>query len=215
MRSPTARTSDQALLDGFAAGDADSSAAFVRQFQSRVYGVAINLLGERDSAEGVAHDAFVRAWKHASAYDPERGSVAVWLMRTTRSLAFDSLRRRRPRRLDTDIVRAVPPVAAETLVDDVAIPDRTAQVRAAFARLPPGHAKALWLAAFYGHTAQQIAASERIPLDTAKAWIRQGMRTFQAEITEPGTAASRTAASRTAAPGTEPAPAPDLQGDLA
>jgi len=200
MRSLTAPVSDQALLDGFAAGDADSSAAFVRLFQGHVYGVAINLLGERGAAESAAQETFVRARKHASAYDPERDSVAVWLMRTTRGLAFDSLRRRRPRTLQPDAVPAVLPVATATLVDDVAVPDGTAEVHTAFTRLPPEQAKALWLAAFYGHTAQQIAASERIPLDIAKARIRQGMRTLQAELTDAGAAA----------PTVEPAPAGDL-----
>ncbi len=38
-------------------------------------------------------------------------------------------------------------------------------------RLPRGQAQAVWLAAFYGHTAQQVAASEGIPLVTAKSRI--------------------------------------------
>ncbi|HEX4863192.1 MAG TPA: RNA polymerase sigma factor [Acidimicrobiales bacterium] len=190
MRSPTARVSDQALLDGFAAGDADSSAGFVRLFQSQVYGVAIHLLGERGAAEGVAQETFVQASKHASVYDPERGSVAVWLMRTARSLAFDSLLRRHPGTLEPDLVGAVLPVAASTLVGDVAILDGPAEARTAFAHLTPEQARALSRAAFYGQTAQQIAASEGIPLDTAKALIRQGMRTFQAELTNPSGAAT-------------------------
>jgi hypothetical protein len=53
----------------------------------------------------------------------------------------------------------------------------TARARAALADLPPGQANAVWLTAFYGHTAQQVAVSEDIPLGTAKTRIRQGLRT--------------------------------------
>ena len=103
--------SDHDLLGGFAVGDADTSAAFVRRFQGRVYGVAIRLLGDRGLAEEVAQEAFVRAWKHAGAYDPERAGVATWLLRITRNLAIDALRRRRPVALGPQMVAALTPAA--------------------------------------------------------------------------------------------------------
>ena len=180
------RVSDQALLGGFAVGDADSGGAFVRRFQGRVYGIAVNLLGDRGLAEEVAQETFVRAWKHAATYDPERGSVAAWLGRTSRNLAIDTLRRRRPRTLDPTLVADLVPATTATSVEDAAVTsDMTAQVRAALARLPPKQAKALLLAAFYGHPAKEIAAFEGIPLGTAKTRIRQGMRTVRAELTDP------------------------------
>jgi RNA polymerase sigma factor (sigma-70 family) len=178
--------SDHALLGDFAMGDTNAGAAFVRRFQGRVYGMAINLLGDRGLAEDVAQEAFVRAWRHAATYDPERGSVAAWLLRITRNLAIDSLRRRWPQALDREMVAALTPASAASTVEDATVTsDMTAQTRAALTRLPPGQAKALWLAAFYGHTAQQIAVSEGIPLGTAKTRIRQGLRTLRAEITHP------------------------------
>ena len=101
--------SDHVLLGGFATGDANTGTAFVRRFQGRVYGVAINILGDRGLAEEVAQEAFVRAWRYADAYDPERASVATWLLRITRNLAIDALRRRRPLALDPEMVAALAP----------------------------------------------------------------------------------------------------------
>src|SRR5258708_25709541 len=96
--------SDYALLGGFANGDADAGAAFLRRFQSRVFRTATNLVGDRGLAADVAQRAFVRAWRHAATYDPERGSVGAWLLRITRNLAIDALRRRRPQPLDPEMV---------------------------------------------------------------------------------------------------------------
>ena len=53
--------SDESLLAGFASGDPESVAAFVRRFQSRVYVLGLRLLRDPDAAEEVAHDAFIRA----------------------------------------------------------------------------------------------------------------------------------------------------------
>ncbi len=177
---------DHVLLRGFAIGDTNTSAAFVRRFQGRVYGMAINLLGDRGRAEEVAQEAFVRAWKHAAAYDPGRASVATWLLGITRNLAIDALRRRRPVALDPQKLAALIPAGPAITVEDAAVTsDLTAKVRAALTRLPPAQAKAVWLAAFYGHTARQIAVSEGIPLATAKSRIGRGLRTLRTELTHP------------------------------
>ncbi len=179
--------SDHVLLGGFAAGDAHTGAAFVRRFQGRVYGVAINLLGDRGLAEEVAQEAFVRAWRYADAYDPQRASVTTWLLRITRNLAIDALRRRRPVALGPETVTALTPPGPATVVEDATVTSElAAQARAALTRLPPGQAKAVWLAAFYGHSAQQVAASEGIPLGTAKIRIGRGLRSLRAELAHPG-----------------------------
>jgi RNA polymerase sigma factor (sigma-70 family) len=182
--------SDHELLCGFALGDTESGQAFLRRFQGRVYGIALNLLGDRGLAEDVAQEAFVRAWKHAGTYDPARASVTAWLLRITRNLAIDTLRRRRPQILDPDGLAALIPASTTTMVEDAAVvSDLAARARVAMARLPPGQAKALWLSVFRGCTAQAIADSEGIPLGTAKSRIRQGLRTLRASLTEPdGTA---------------------------
>ncbi len=182
----TEGASDQVLLSGFAFGDTTAGLVFVRRFQGRVYGAAISLLGDRALAEDVTQEAFVRAWKHAGTYDPDRGSVAAWLLRTTRNLAIDSLRRRRPHPLDPDVLATLTPADPATAVEDAAITSElTGRARAAIAGLPPGQAKALLLAAFYGYTAQQVAVLEGIPLGTAKTRIRLGLRALRTRLTDP------------------------------
>jgi hypothetical protein len=63
--------SDEALLAGLASGDPDDAAAFVRRFQSRVYGLALTMLRDPELADDVAQEAFERAWKHAATYSVE------------------------------------------------------------------------------------------------------------------------------------------------
>ena len=159
--------------------------------------MALNLLGDRGQAEDVAQEAFVRAWKHAATYDPDRASVTAWLLRITRNLAIDALRRRRPQILDPDGLAALIPATTATMVEDAAVvSDLAARACVAMARLPPGQAKALWLSAFCGYTAQGIADSEGIPLGTAKSRIRQGLRTLRAWLAESESSPSRGAAPR-------------------
>jgi RNA polymerase sigma factor (sigma-70 family) len=84
--------SDEALLAGLASGNPDDAAAFVRRFQSRVYGLALTMLHDPALADDVAQEAFVRAWRHAATYDARRGRVSSWLLTITRNLAIDRAR---------------------------------------------------------------------------------------------------------------------------
>ena len=176
--------SDDDLLGGFASGDANAGGAFVRRFQGRVYGMAISLLGDRRLAEDVAQEAFVRACSQAATFDPEHGSVVSWLLRITRNLAIDAVRR--PQAVDREMEAVLtPPNPAITVDDATTTSYLTVQLRAALTRLRSGQARALWLAGVYGHTAQEIAVSEGIPLGTAKTRIRQGLRAVREELTQP------------------------------
>ena len=135
--------SDESLLAGLAARDPDATEAFVARFQRRVYGLARAITGDGTLAEDVAQEALLRAWRHAAAYDPRRGSVTTWLLTITRNLAIDQVRVRRPSVGDPDellaSVLAAPgpgPAEAAIVTEDVGAAPRG--VGRAPARAAPG-----------------------------------------------------------------------------
>jgi RNA polymerase sigma factor (sigma-70 family) len=175
--------SDDALLAGLATGDAEAAAAFVRRFQRRVYGLALTIVGDTRAAEDVAQEAFVRAWRHAAAYDPRRGTVVTWLLTIARNLAIDAVRVRRPVALEPDAILALEPTSTEPLPDElVGLRDDTDRLRAAMARLPEAQRRALVLAGLLGHTAREVSETEGIPVGTAKTRIRTGLLRLRAAL---------------------------------
>ena len=170
----SASLSDEALLAGLASGEADAAAAFVRRFQARVYGVVITIVRDAGTAEDVAQETFVRAWRHAGTYDPRRGRVATWLLTIARNAAIDSVRVRRVEPLDPEVVGSRLQQAGGT-VDEGAPPDERERVRGALAELPVDQRRALFLAAYLGRTAREISDLERAPLGTIKTRIRAAM----------------------------------------
>lgn len=173
---PVESMGDDALLTGFAAGDARLSVAFVRRFQRTVFGIAVAVTAhDTRLAEDVTQQAFERAWRHASVYDARRGTVGAWLGRITHNIAVDAVRARRAAPVD-------PSELGELLHAITATPERAAlraesadELRSAMAALPVTQARALLMAAYRGMTAQEIAEVEGIPLGTAKTRIRTGM----------------------------------------
>lgn len=175
--------SDDALLAGLGTGDPEAAAAFVGRFQRRVYGLALTIVGEARAAEDVAQEAFVRAWRHAGAFDPRRGTVVTWLLTITRNLAIDSVRVRRPVAVDPATILDLDIAGAERLPDElVALRDDADRLAAAMARLSPEQRRALVLAGLLGHTAREVSEHEGIPLGTAKTRIRTGLLRLRAAL---------------------------------
>jgi RNA polymerase sigma-70 factor (ECF subfamily) len=179
--------SDEALLAGLGTGEADTGAAFVRRFQRRVFGLALSIVSDPGLAEDVAQEAMARAWRHAQAYDPRRGSVATWLLTITRNLAIDALRLRRAQPTDPEALVALEvPSSAADPVEIATGKDDAGRIRQAVRRLPMDQRRALVLAAFHGRTAKEISESEDIPLGTAKTRIRSGLLKLRAMLVEQG-----------------------------
>jgi RNA polymerase sigma factor (sigma-70 family) len=168
--------SDEALLAGLATGQADAAAAFVRRFQARVYGLVVTIVRDPGTAEDVAQEAFVRAWRHAGSYDARRGRVATWLLTIARNVAIDAIRVRRPEPLEPEVVATrLQRTDAAPAADEGAPPDERERMRSALAELPAEQRRALFLAAYQGRTTREIGELEGVPQGTVKSRIRAAM----------------------------------------
>jgi RNA polymerase sigma factor (sigma-70 family) len=177
--------SDDALVAGLAAGDQEAASAFVRRFERRVYGLARTIVFDSRAAEDVAQEAFVRAWRHAGAYDPRRGSVIGWLLTITRNLAIDAVRVRRPLAFDPTTLVGLDRVSDEREPHQLAeLSDDTARLRAALAGLPEEQRRAIVLSGLLGYTAREVGETEGIPLGTAKTRIRAALIRLRAALIE-------------------------------
>jgi RNA polymerase sigma factor (sigma-70 family) len=170
---------DDGLLAGMASGDAQAAAAFVRRYQSRVFGLALTIVGVPALAEEVAQEAFVRAWRFAGGYDPRRGGVAGWLLAIARNAALDAVRLSRDQPYDPDVLVAMADRPEDEAQDHLAEAER---LRTALLRLPREQGVAVVLASVHGLTAREIAERERIPLGTAKTRIRLGLARLRDDL---------------------------------
>jgi RNA polymerase sigma-70 factor (ECF subfamily) len=76
------------------AGNRDAFQLLVDAHSSRVYGLALRMLGNEREAEDAAQDAFLHAFARLGSYKPE-WRFKTWIMTITSNLCIDKLRRRR------------------------------------------------------------------------------------------------------------------------
>ena len=85
---------DVRLMQLTASGDMAAFEQLVQRHQALVAGTVGRMLGNNADVEDIAQQVFVRVWKSASRYVP-RAKFTTWLLKITRNLVFNELRRRK------------------------------------------------------------------------------------------------------------------------
>jgi RNA polymerase sigma-70 factor (ECF subfamily) len=83
-----------AYIDSVKAGNVNAFQYLVETYQSRVYNLALRMLGNEQEAQDAAQDAFVQAYTRLASYRAE-WRFKTWIMAITSNLCVDRLRRRR------------------------------------------------------------------------------------------------------------------------
>lgn len=94
-----AAADEAALVARLAEGDSgDPMVALYQRYGSRLFGLGLRLLGDRGMAEEMVQETFVRLWRGAERFDPDKGSVRTYTYTIARRVAIDLRRRSASRR---------------------------------------------------------------------------------------------------------------------
>ncbi|MFN2508300.1 MAG: RNA polymerase sigma factor [Chthoniobacterales bacterium] len=85
---------DVRLMQLAQTGDTAAFEQLVERHQSLVAGTVGRMLGSNSEVEDIAQQVFVRVWKSARRYVPT-AKFTTWLLKITRNLVFNELRRRK------------------------------------------------------------------------------------------------------------------------
>ena len=184
---PAEERDDADLLRAIGEGDRDRALPeLYRRYERRLYGLGLRMLGDRGLAEELVQETFVRLWRTAGRFDPDRGSVATYVMAIARRLAIDLWRRPSSRPFNPppppDSKEADPPDPADP-VD--ALMTRIV-VREAMQSLSPAHREVLDL--MHGGNLKQAEIAELlgIPLGTVKTRAYYALRALKLALDERG-----------------------------
>jgi len=172
---------DDELMARVAEGDSDALAQLFQRYAGAVYSLGYRMLNDREGAEELLNEAFVRVWRQAPSFDARRGKFSTWLMSVARNLGIDQLRSRRARPQRSDPLTPddpdLDPIDERMNVEqDVWQGERRRLIREAMRELPPAQREALELAYFEGLTQSEISARLGDPLGTTKTRIRLGLQ---------------------------------------
>jgi RNA polymerase sigma-70 factor (ECF subfamily) len=173
-----AEAPDEVIVDGIRRGDGRAVAALYDRYASLVFSLGLRMLGNREAAEELVQEAFLRAWRQIATYQPSLGRVSNWLLGIARNLAIDELRRRgaRPQTVSNDEneeqINQIATSREEDPAERAQAAAQSAQIRQALNALPPAQREVMELAYYAGLTQSEIAAQLGDPLGTVKTRVR-------------------------------------------
>jgi RNA polymerase sigma-70 factor (ECF subfamily) len=163
----------------------------VRQHQHRVYGLAVYLLGDREEAEDVTQEVWLRLWHHR--HEVDEAHLPGWLLRVTRNACIDALRRRKVYRAlvrtDSDGVhRTADPGRAPD--DETASTLFREHLERALRQLKEPHRSIVILRELHDMKYEEISEALGLPLNTVKVYLhraRKTLRKLMSEVSERAT----------------------------
>jgi RNA polymerase sigma-70 factor (ECF subfamily) len=107
---------DVQLMRLVARGDTSAFEQVIERHQALVAGTAARMLGSNSDVEDIAQQVFIRVWKSARRYVP-RAKFTTWLLKITRNLVFNELRRAKR--------RAQVPLQSDPGTEEIPLKDET------------------------------------------------------------------------------------------
>jgi RNA polymerase sigma-70 factor (ECF subfamily) len=130
---------DNLLLEQIGQGDIASFEVVFHQHYDRVYGLLFRLLGNRDEAEDVTQELFLKLHEHAfSGRFLQRNrehNIGAWLYRTATNMGYNAIRGRQ-RRWQRNTLLVPDPQGSPGADKEVEQQERETAVRQALAQLP-------------------------------------------------------------------------------
>jgi RNA polymerase sigma-70 factor (ECF subfamily) len=165
------------LLKRIARQDPEALEELYRMWGDRLYSMAYHWIADEGAAKEVLQDCFLRIWKRAGEFDPEKSRGFTWCSMMLRGLCLDVLRRKRRRAAVWEDWGKTPALEVPDRggVEDLFFRDTVSRVRSALEHLDESEAESIRVALFDPATLQDHAERWGVPLGTAKIRVHRAM----------------------------------------
>jgi len=168
-----------AIARGLRRRDLDLLDCVIEQYQHRLLRYLIHLSGNRELAEDLFQETWIRVMERGHQYDGRR-EFSTWLYAVARNLTIDYLRRKAPVSLDglmenEDRAPHEPADPRPSAWDAVAQSQETERINAALAGIPAECREAIVLRFQDELALEEMAAVTGAPLGTVKSRLYRGL----------------------------------------
>jgi RNA polymerase sigma-70 factor (ECF subfamily) len=156
----------------------------IRRYERPVFSLIFRMVRDRETAEDLAQDTFIKVLNHVDRYRPEF-KLSSWLFKIANNVAIDHLRRRQIETVSIDgsphagsaaevEATAFDVVARqESALDEIEARELGTAIERAIAALRPEYRSCILLRHVEGRSYEEIAATLDLPLGTVKTYIHR------------------------------------------
>jgi RNA polymerase sigma-70 factor, ECF subfamily len=153
-------------------------------YSAALYGVIGRMVENKELAEDLLQECFVKIWNNISMYDESKGRLFTWMINMARNLCIDKLRSKdynnslKNRDIDGTVHIYDQQQSSQHNPDHIGL-------RKIVGQLQPEQARIIELMYFKGYTQSEIAEEFSIPLGTVKTRARAALGKLRSLFAEP------------------------------
>jgi RNA polymerase sigma-70 factor (ECF subfamily) len=161
--------------------DRDKFEALFHQYKNLVFRVAFLILDDKEEAEDVLQEVFLKVYRFYHTYDPSKGALTTWLYRITVNQCLKHRRKQKLSLLSFErfflLFSQMPKYRA--FDDEIAEHD---QIHAALTRLSDPMRVVVVLRYFSELSYEEISSILGIPIGTVKSRLARAIKAMQHEL---------------------------------
>jgi RNA polymerase sigma-70 factor (ECF subfamily) len=189
----TTTVSDHELVTRAQQGSEKAYRELLGRYQRPVFSIIYRMIRDREQAEDLAQETFVRVFNNIDRYDP-RYKFSSWIFKIATNLTIDWIRRKELDTVSIDGSRnAVTAEQIEATSITIASTDETPEelleakelgeeIEGAIGKLRPEYKAAILLRHVEGREYQEIAEILSLPLGTVKTYIHRGRNELRDQL---------------------------------
>ena len=175
-----------AIARGLRRHDPDLLDCLIEQYQHRLLRYLVYLAGNRELAEDLFQETWIRVLERGHQYDGKH-EFSTWLYAVARNLTIDYLRRKRPVSLDglmehEDRAPLEPIDTQPSAWEVVAQLEQAERINAALVSIPAEYRETVVLRFQQGLALEEIATVTAVPLGTVKSRLYRGLNMLMSRL---------------------------------
>ena len=157
-------------------------AEIVRALQPQVLGFLYRMTRDREWAEDLGQEVFLRAYRRLERYDRNKAAFSTWLFTMARNLCLDELRKSRPQRVALE--EAAETQAAGDPGPDAALRENELErlIAEAVQSLAAEYREVFILKEYQDFSLEEIAAIVQCPIGTVKSRLHRARTQLQKQL---------------------------------
>lgn len=170
-------------------GDQQAFGELIDLYQHKVYQICLRMIGNREEAEDLAQETFLRAYLNIDSYDIEK-KFSSWLYRIATNVTIDRLRKKKP---DYYLDAEISGTEGMTLYNHLAVDEKLPEdqlltlemqevVQKEIIQLSPKYRSAIVLKYIEDLSLHEISEVLNIPVATVKTRIHRGREALRKRL---------------------------------
>ena len=151
-------------------------------FGGELYRMAYRALNDGGLAEEAVQETFLRAWRAADRYDPQKSSLRSWMFAIARNVTIDLARARsahpRPTGAEAECTQGAQDTAEESL--------RSWEMEEALRQIGPHHRHAIVETYYRDRPCAEVAAEAGVPVGTMRSRLYYGLKALRSVLEQRG-----------------------------